>query len=145
MIEAIDVSTMPVADRVRRHLGAAYYAVQLDAMQREAQRHGYFFAKADTAVSIPPTVIDHMAYALEERRQAYLRPRADNLVYLAEETYNAGGAHVTLNAILDALAALGVRPQAGVGAFIEDATPSDAKVSKLVNDFFAKLEDGPTA
>ena len=49
MIDALNIATMPIADKVHRHMLASYYALQLDALQAEAKRLGYFFAQADTA------------------------------------------------------------------------------------------------
>ena len=41
MKEALDIATMPIADKVQRHMMASYYAAQLDALQAEAKRFGY--------------------------------------------------------------------------------------------------------
>lgn len=48
MIEALNIATMPIADKVQRHMMASYYALQLDALEAEAKRLGYFFAQANT-------------------------------------------------------------------------------------------------
>ena len=41
MIDALNIATMPIADKVHRHMLASYYALQLDALQAEAKRLGY--------------------------------------------------------------------------------------------------------
>ena len=41
MRAALDIATMPIADKVHRHMLASYYAAQLDALQAEAKRFGY--------------------------------------------------------------------------------------------------------
>lgn len=61
MIDALNIATMPIADKVQRHMMASYYALQLDALQAEAKRLGYFFAQADTADYMPPTLADCLA------------------------------------------------------------------------------------
>ena len=74
MIEALNIATMPIADKVQRHMMASYYALQLDALEAEAKRLGYFFAQADTAATMPPVLADCLARAVIFRRESYLYP-----------------------------------------------------------------------
>ena len=38
MIESLNIATMPIADKVQRHMMASYYALQLDALQGSPQK-----------------------------------------------------------------------------------------------------------
>ena len=79
MIDALNIATMPIADKVHRHMLASYYALQLDALQAEAKRLGYFFAQADTAATMPPVLADCLARAVMYRRECYLNPDAPDI------------------------------------------------------------------
>lgn len=72
MIDALNIATMPIADKVQRHMMASYYALQLDALQAESKRLGYFFAQADTTATMPPVLAERLAWATEYRRKCYL-------------------------------------------------------------------------
>jgi len=48
MIDPLNIATMPIADKVHRHMLASYYALQLDALQAEARRLGYSFSPKPT-------------------------------------------------------------------------------------------------
>jgi hypothetical protein len=75
MIDALNIATMPIADKVQRHMLASYYALQLDALQAEAKRLGYFFAQADTAATMPPVLAELLgAGDVIYRRESYLFP-----------------------------------------------------------------------
>jgi hypothetical protein len=118
MIDALDIATMPIADKVQRHLMASYYALQLDALQAEAKRLGYFFARADTAATMPPVLADRLAWATEYRRMVYQNPNVpEKWVAWMSGSMSDGYPQEHLRSMLAALAALGIRlqvsPQAG--------------------------------
>ena len=74
MIESLNIATMPIADKVHRHMLASYYALQLDALQAEAKRLGYFFAQADTAATMPPVLADSTRSDFSYRAKALRTP-----------------------------------------------------------------------
>ena len=161
MIESLNIATMPIADKVHRHMLASYYALQLDALQAEAKRLGYFFAQADTAATMPPVLADCLARAVMYRRECYLNPDAPDIWESRTDTAMRDGyAPETLRAMLAALAALGIRlqesPQACALLAAEECRQrekaslppepsplSEVEVSSFVDEFFTKL-DAPT-
>ena len=158
MIEALNIATMPIADKVQRHMMASYYALQLDALQAEAKRLGYFFAQAETAATMPPVLADCLARAVMYRRECYLNPDAPDIWESRTDTAMRDGyAPETLRAMLAALAALGIRLQAGPQAYAllaaeecrqrekaslppEPSPLSEGEVSSFVDEFFTKLD-----
>ena len=74
MIDALNIATMPIADKVQRHMMASYHALQLNALQAEANRLGYFFAQANSTATMPPVLAERLAFATEYRRRCYLYP-----------------------------------------------------------------------
>ncbi len=164
MKEALDIATMPIADKVQRHMMASYYAAQLDALQAEAKRFGYFFAQADTAAWLPPLLAECLARAVLYRRECHLYPEAfEDWDWQTTCAMRGGFGLETLRAMLAALEALGIRlqesPQAAALLAAEDlrqreaasvppepeeaapVLPSETDVSKFVDEFFAKLDD----
>jgi len=167
MIYALNIASMPIADKVHRHMLASYYALQLDALQTEAKRLGYFFAQADTAATMPPVLAERLAWATEYRRKCYLYPNcpAEWWDRYASDRMSEGYAQEHCRSMLAALAALGVRlqesPQACALLAAEECRQrekaslqpepsplSEVEVSSFVNEFFTKLdepkEEGPT-
>lgn len=105
---------MPIADKVHRHMLASYYALLLDALQAEAERLGYFFAKANTAATMPTVLADYLARAVMYRRESYLMPDAPDIWESRTDTAMCNGyAPELLRAMLAALAALGIGLQEG--------------------------------
>ena len=114
MIESLNIATMPIADKVHRHMLASYYALQLDALQAEAKRLGYFFAQADTAATMPPVLADCLARAVEYRRRCYLYPNCpESWERQTTDSMSDGYAQEHCRSMLAALAALGIRLQEG--------------------------------
>ncbi len=113
--ETLNIATMPIADKVQRHMMASYYAIQLDALQKEAKRLGCYFAKADTAAPIPPTLTECLASTIEYRRNSYLTPNKTAEAWEQQTRYSLedGYAQEYLRSMMAALAALGVRLQEG--------------------------------
>lgn len=158
MIESLNIATMPIADKVHRHMLASYYALQLDALQAEAKRLGYFFAQADTAATMPPVLADCLARAVMYRRECYLNPDAPDIWESRTDTAMRDGfAPETLRAMLAALAALGIRLQEGPQACAliaaekcrqrekaslppEPSPLSEVEVSSFVDEFFNALD-----
>lgn len=158
MIESLNIATMPIADKVHRHMLASYYALQLDALQAEAKRLGYFFAQADTAATMPPVLADCLAWAVMYRRECYLNPDAPDIWESRTDTaMRDGHAQETLRAMLAALAALGIRLQEGPQACAliaaekcrqrekaslppEPSPLSEVEVSSFVDEFFNALD-----
>lgn len=158
MIDALNIATMPIADKVHRHMLASYYALQLDALQAEAKRLGYFFAQADTAATMPPVLADCLARAVMYRRECYLNPDAPDIWESRTDTAMRDGyAPETLRAMLAALAALGIRLQEGPQACAliaaekcrqrekaslppEPSPLSEVEVSSFVDEFFNALD-----
>ena len=114
MVDALNIATMPIADKVQRHVMASYYALQLDALQAEAKRLGYFFAQADTAATLPPVLAERLAWATEYRRWQYLYPNCPEIwERQTNDSMSEGYAQEYCRSMLVALAALGVRLQEG--------------------------------
>lgn len=110
--DALNIATMPIADKVRRHIMASYYAVQLDVLQTEAKRLGYFFAQADKAATMPPTLADCLARAVMHRRESYLCPEAPEVWEpRTDAAMREGYGPEILRSMLAALDALGIRLQ----------------------------------
>ncbi|HAT2714688.1 TPA: hypothetical protein I8303_003469 [Aeromonas hydrophila] len=118
MENVLNIATIPIADKVQRHMMASYYALQLEALQSEAKRLGYYFAQSDFAANIPPVLAERLAWATEYRRRSYLYPNIPTkwerqVRWSMEDGY----AQEYLSSMLAALAALGVRLQAGPQAY----------------------------
>jgi ATP-dependent Lon protease len=113
--DALDIATMAVADKVRRHVSASDFAERLDALQAEANRLGCSFIQAEAGHSLRPALADCLAGALQ------FRPYSEQLAHRisrygeirAEKGSDDWYAHQQLQAVLDALAALGVHLQEG--------------------------------
>ena len=168
MIDALNIATMPIADKVQRHMMASYYALQLDALQAEAKRLGYFFAQSDTAATMPPVLAERLAWATEYRRKCYLYPNCpESWERQTDDSTSDGYTQEHCRSMLAALAALGIRlqesPQACALLAAEECrlrekaslppTPepspdSEIEVSSFVSGFFDTLkepkEDAPT-
>ena len=115
MIDALNIATMPIADKVHRHMLASYYALQLDALQAEAKRLGYFFAQADTAATMPPVLAERLAWATEYRRKCYLFPNCpESWERQTSDSMSDGYAQEHCRSMLAALAALGITEVAAV-------------------------------
>lgn len=116
--DALNIATMPIADKVRRHIMASYYAVQLDVLQTEAKRLGYFFAQADKAATMPPTLADCLARAVMHRRESYLCPEAPEVWEpRTDAAMREGYGPEILRSMLAALDALGIRLQESSQAY----------------------------
>lgn len=117
--DALNIATLPIADKVQRHMMASYYAIQLDKLQEEAKRLGYYFARAVLAAPVPPILAECLAHAVEYRRRAYLNPNQppEEWERLTRYSMDDGYAQEHLRSMLAALSALGVRLQEGPGAF----------------------------
>lgn len=110
----LNIATMPIADKVHRHMLASYYALQLDALQAEAKRLGYFFAQADTAAIMPPVLVERLAWATDYRRKCYLYPNCpESWERQTADSMSDGYAKEHCRSMLAALAALGIRLQEG--------------------------------
>ena len=166
MIDALNIATMPIADKVHRHMLASYYALQLDALQAEAKRLGYFFAQADTAATMPPVLAERLAWATEYRRKCCLFPNCpESWERQTADSMSDGYAQEHCRSLVAALAALGIRLQESPQAFAllaaeecrqrekaslppEPSPLSEVEVSSFVDEFFTKLdapkEDIPT-
>ncbi|CAM5540738.1 hypothetical protein AFAE65S_04276 [Alcaligenes phenolicus] len=162
MIEALNIATMPIADKVQRHMMASYYALQLDALEAEAKRLGYFFAQADTAATMPPVLADCLARAVIFRRESYLYPEnPEDWEWRTNGSMGDGFGPETLRAMLAALAALGIRlqesPQAAALLAAEECRQREAAsvppepepapvlasgtdVARFVDEFFDSLD-----
>ena len=159
MIDALDIATMPIADKVQRHLMASYYALQLDALQAEAKRLGHFFARADTAATMPPVLADRLAWATEYRRMGYQNPNVPGKwVAWINSSMSDGYPQEHLRSMLAALAALGIRlqesPRARALLAAEECRQreqaslppeppplSEVEVSGFVAGFFDKIDE----
>lgn len=115
---ALNIATLPLADKVQRYMMASYYAVQLDELQGEAKRLGYYFAQADLAAPLPPVLAECLARATEYRRRSYLNPKQlpEDWERLTRYSLNDGYAQEHLRSMLAALSALGVQLRAGPAA-----------------------------
>lgn len=158
MINELNIATMPIADKVHRHMLASYYALQLDALQAEAKRLGYFFAQADRADCMPSTLADCLARAVEYRRKCYLYPNCpESWERQTSDSMSDGYAQEHCRSMLAALAALGIRLQESPRACVllaeeecrqrENANLSPAsspltevELSSVFDDFFIKLD-----
>lgn len=112
---ALDIATMAVADKVRRHVSASDFAERLDALQAEANRLGCYFIQADAGDLLRPTLFDCLAGALQFRPYSGQLPRraTRHLESRTENGVDDGYAYQQLQAVLDALAALGVHLREG--------------------------------
>ena len=144
MIDALNIATMPIADKVHRHMLASYYALQLDALQAEAKRLGYFFAQADTAATMPPVLADCLARAVMYRRECYLNPDAPDIWESRTDTAMRDGyAPETLQEGQQAcvlLAAEECRQREKASLPPEPSPLSEVEVSSFVDEFFTKLD-----
>ncbi len=108
-----NIATIQIADAVERHMLDVYYQIQLEALQDEAKRLGYYFAKADTAAVMPPLLADCLAESLQYRREIFLYPKRTP-EYWERWTRNSmsdGYAQQHMQAMIEALATLGLRLQ----------------------------------
>ncbi len=119
MKDALNISTMQIADKVQRHIMASFYTLQLNALQIEAERFGYFFAQADTAATMPPVLAERLAWAMEYLRKSYLYPNCpDGWERKTDRSMSDGYAQMHCRDILAALEALGIRLQEGPKACV---------------------------
>ena len=158
MNDSLNIATMPIADKVHRHMLASYYALQLDALQAEAKRLGYFFAQADTAATMPPVLADCLARAVEYRRRCYLYLNCpESWERHTADSMSDGYAQEHCRSMLAGLAALGIRLQEGPQACAllaaeecrqrekaslppEPSPLSEVEVSSFVDEFFTALD-----
>lgn len=113
MTEILNLCSMAIADKVQRHMMANYYTVQLEALQDEAKRLGYYFASTELAAITPSILVDCLAYAVDYRRRSYLYPRLapEEWERITRDAIKDGYPQVHVRDLLTALEALGVRIQ----------------------------------
>ena len=111
-MNTLNIATMPIADKVRRHMAASYYALQLNDLQVEANRLGYLFAQAETAATMPLDLAFHLAWNTEYTRIRREYPNArENWARWTADNMDNGYAKGNLRDMLAALTALGIRLQ----------------------------------
>ena len=115
MTAILNIATMPIADKVQRYMMASLYALQLEALQKEATRLDYHFCRAESGVAIPAGLLERLAYAVEYKRKSYLYPHqtSEFWVWNTRQSMGDGYAQEFVQSMLAALAALGVRLQEG--------------------------------
>lgn len=70
----VDITELGLATQVHTRVLAGHYAEQLEALQDAARGLGYYFAKAESGVEIPPVLGDILAEAIVLRKEASLVP-----------------------------------------------------------------------
>lgn len=137
MNKALDIGAVPIAEKVQRHLLTSYCALQLDALQIEAKRYGYFFTHAETAASMAPFVEERLAWAVEHQHQRYLRPNCpESWERHTEVSMRNGSAQEHCRSMLAALATLGIRLQDPLYEF-----PTEPDVTQEENPNMTKAAD----
>ncbi len=104
----LNLSSMPIADKVARYDHALFYAAMLDGLQREARRCGSCFAHGAVADPMPSDVEEHLALAVMIARNAHLTPAApiEERHACAIRSLDDGFAQAMLRDLVQALAAL---------------------------------------
>lgn len=113
MENKIDISSLPIADKVGRYARASYYAALLDSMQSEAWRLGFFFGQEDEGVEMPPALVNFLSYAIGYCHAKYLCPDLPPIRWeeRAEEDIFSGWSGILLMDMVAGLTALGLRLQ----------------------------------
>ena len=109
----VNLSTMAIADKVSRHAQARLFAVQLSALQAEAEMCRCHFVHTGRSDPMPTDVVEHLSMALMVARSAYLAPgesTAEHHAY-ARARLADGYGQALLRDILAALLALNIHFQ----------------------------------
>lgn len=163
----IDIFANDIANKVHQKTNAIFYSVQLEALQIEAERLGFFFARNDTAAIVTPLLAERLASVTAYKRFSFLYPN-DFLDWdrLVSDQMENGYAPKHLVSLLEALAELGIRlqesPQATVLLKNEEEQKQDKEMpvdvidlsllelekieidrntTEWVNEFFLKLHN----
>jgi hypothetical protein len=116
MAAELNIATMALSEKVQRYMMAEFYKIQLETIQAEAAKYGCYFALSETGIEITPAIEEHFSLALECCKQHYLRPLEKN--WQAKINISDGYNQRHFQSIITALAALGIRLQAGPMAHI---------------------------
>lgn len=139
----LDLSAMPIADKVSRYVQAREFAPQLRALQGEAEMCGCCFAVGASADHMPADVEEHLSFALMVARSAQWAPAASVFAHREYATARmADGAGIALlRDILKALAAMNVHFQIGPAGLNQDHIESKQRFWSRSR---AVLADAPT-
>lgn len=114
----LNIATNDVAEKIFQYANMQWYQSMLEALQQEAERLGYVFAKGgDFPVApLPPIVDDRLAFALTVQRELYLSPTTDKADFenKVREWFAIGFPQRLLKDFLDGLAYNNITIVAGV-------------------------------
>ncbi|KVO15147.1 hypothetical protein WJ74_10860 [Burkholderia ubonensis] len=109
---AVDVTQLGLAGQVHSRVLANHYGKLLEAVQDAARELGYFFAKAETAATMPELLAEVLAEAIVLRKEVSVSPWDREAAELRAHRYIAEGfGEVIRDDILSALEAAGIRLQ----------------------------------
>ena len=108
-----DIATMPIADKVHRHVNASYYKVLLASLQDAAREVGSCFSASPFVHYMPADIEEHLAFNLAIARVRCMNPNEtiERLHIRAEEQMDDGFALQYLRDIIAALEAMNLRWQ----------------------------------
>lgn len=110
--QAVDVTQLDLAEQVHSRVLASHYGELLEAVQDAARELGYFFAKAETAATVPELLAEVLAEAIVLRKEASLSPwNREDAEQRARRYLEDGFGEVMRDEMLSALDAVGVRLQ----------------------------------
>ena len=108
----ISIDTIQMAGKVHERLQADVYLDLLAALQRGAQRLGYFFERAESATAITPILIDCLGWAVMHGKARDDLSEEDKQDF-ADRNMKTGYGQCFVRDMLAALADLGIYLQAG--------------------------------
>ena len=113
--DALDVSALPIATKVRKHVSTEFYAILLAEIQQAAMDFDYHFADDATATLLPSVFIDHLAWRMDHARVTFLNPQlsSERTNGWVSDSLTHGYAQAYLMSILEALAAQGISLEEG--------------------------------
>lgn len=122
--QSVDITEKGLAAQVHSRVLAGHYAEQLEALQEAASKLGYYFAEAETSVPMPEVLAAALAEAIVWRKELSNAPKdPERARRWAEQAIEIGFGDVLRDAIIEALAELGIRLQAtsDAQALVEEA------------------------
>ncbi len=139
------------------HMNAEFYKVKLDALQSEAKRLGYYFARSDTAAIMPPLLACCLAESINYHRDAFLYPKETPADWEESTRFrmNNGYAEQIMTGMIKALDTLGLRLQETPEAVRlladeelrrreQESAPDDLSLDKIPSGFYEEHGDMPT-
>lgn len=130
-IDELNIAALPIADKVRRHAQASFYAALLDALQEESRRFGYHFSASGYRHDyLSSDLRECLARAVILRRQIFLYPHchSKDRQETVDSEMTEGYGETFLTVLLNALEALGIHIKEGPDA---DALAGIAKSRRL--------------